>query len=262
MPEFVQTLNMQAGEIALRIVQSGTGKPFLLLHGGAGPASMRGLAEGLSSIGSTILPTHPGFDGQSRPSWLTTIRQLAEIYIALLEKMDMREVTIIGNSAGGWIAAEMALLGSSRIAGLVLMNAVGIDADPAGQPIADPMTVTPEKRASLAFHDPARFAIAPTGPDAAAAMVENQRTLRVYAGEPFMHDPTLRGRLADMTCPALLLWGESDGIVDIEYGKRFAAAIHGSRFDIVERAGHFPQIEQRDKVLQRIGEFASFRTPV
>lgn len=255
---------MPAGNVALHIAETGAGRPFLLLHGGAGPASMRGLGEGLSQIGSAILPTHPGFDGRLRPSWLTSIRQLAEIYTALLaeiytallEEMDVRDVTVIGNSAGGWIAAEMALLDASRIAGIVLMNAVGIDADLLGQPIVDPMVVSAEKRAALAFHDPASFAIAPSGPDAATAMAENQRTLRVYAGEPFMHDPTLRGRLADMACPALLLWGESDGIVDLEYGKRFAAAVPGSRFEIVERAGHFPQIEQRDEVLQRIGAFA------
>lgn len=247
---------MPAGNVALHIAETGAGRPFLLLHGGAGPASMRGLGEGLSQIGSAILPTHPGFDGRLRPSWLTSIRQLAEIYTALLEDMDVRDVTVIGNSAGGWIAAEMALLDASRIAGIVLMNAVGIDADPLGQSIVDPMVVSAEKRAALAFHDPASFAIAPSGPDAATAMAENQRTLRIYAGEPFMYDPTLRERLAGMTCPALLLWGESDGIVDLAYGRRYAAAIPGSRFETVACAGHFPHIEQRDEVMQRISVFA------
>jgi pimeloyl-ACP methyl ester carboxylesterase len=254
----VKSLKMPTGTVTLRLVEAGEGHRFLLLHGGVGPASMRGLAEGLSQIGAAILPTHPGFDGEPRPSWLTTIRQLAELYAAMLEEMDVRDVTVIGNSAGGWIAAEMALLGASRIAGIVLMNAVGIDADPLGQPIVEPMVVSPEKRALLAFHDPARFAIAPSGPEAAAAMIENQRTLRVYAGEPFMHDPTLRRRLAAMTRPALVLWGESDGVVDLAYGKRYAAAVPGSRFEAIAEAGPFPQIEQRDEVLRRIGGFAGF----
>jgi pimeloyl-ACP methyl ester carboxylesterase len=49
--------------------------------------------------------------------------------------------------------------------------------------------------------------------------------------------------------------GRLDGIVDKEYGRRFADSIPGARFEIVSDAGHFPQIEQTDKVLNLINEF-------
>lgn len=256
----VRLLSLPSGQLPLRVTEAGKGRAYLLLHGGAGPRSMQALCDALAASGKVVLPTHPGFEGEDRPDWLSSIRRLAECYVALLEDMNLRDVTVVGNSVGGWIAAEMGLLGSPRLGGIVLINAVGIDADVSGKPIVDPTAVSPDRRAALAFHDPERFAIAPKDPAGLAAMAENQRALHAYAGEPFMHDPTLRARLAGLSLPTLILWGESDGIVDVDYGRRYAAATHGSRFEIIAKAGHFPQIEQLSDVLHRIAAFGSVST--
>lgn len=252
-----RSLSLPSGRLSLRVAEAGEGRTYLLLHGGAGPRSMQALFDALATTGKVVLPTHPGFEGGDRPDWLSSVRQLAECYVALLEDMNLRDVTVVGNSVGGWIAAEMGLLGSPRLGGIVLINAVGIDPDVAGKPIADPMAVSAERRAALAFHDPERFAVAPKDPTELAALMENQRTLYTYAGEPFMHDPTLRARLADLSLPTLILWGESDGIVDVDYGRRYAAAIHDSRFEVIAKAGHFPQIEQLSEILHRVAAFGS-----
>jgi pimeloyl-ACP methyl ester carboxylesterase len=95
----------------------------------------------------------------------------------------------------------------------------------------------------------------PTGPQL-AVMAENQRTLRVYAGDR-MIDPNLRARLAQISIPAMVLWGESDRIVDADYGRRWAESIPGARFELVGEAGHFPQIERLGEVLRLIGDFAT-----
>ncbi|TXH99001.1 MAG: alpha/beta fold hydrolase, partial [Rhizobium sp.] len=134
-------LQRQEGEVAVRYDEAGEGRLYLLLHGGAGPKSMSGLADALAGDGKVVLPTHPGFDGQVRPDWLSSIRQLAEIYVDFVERQGAHNVTVIGSSVGGWIAAEMSLLAPSRISRLVLLNAVGIDPDPHGKPIVDRMTL-------------------------------------------------------------------------------------------------------------------------
>jgi pimeloyl-ACP methyl ester carboxylesterase len=247
---FAETLN-------LAITDDGEGRAFLILHGGAGPASMTGLAAALSQSARVVVPTLPGFNGEPRPERFTRIDDLATAFLALIERLDLSDVVILGSSAGGWIAAEMALRQSRRIAGIVLMNAAGIDADPTQRPIADPTAMTPAERSALAFHNPQRFAIAPPAPEAAAMLGRNQQALRVYAGEPFMHDPTLRSRLAAMSTPTMLIWGESDGIIDMDYGHRFANSIPGARFEPVSEAGHFPQIERLDEVLRLIGDFTA-----
>ena len=88
-------------------------------------------------------------------------------------------------------------------------------------------------------------------------MALNQRTLRVYAGEPFMHAPDLRERLASLKVPALVIWGEDDRIVDLDYGGRFASSMPNARFEPVAKAGHFPQIEKLDVVQRLFEEFVT-----
>ncbi|MFZ0178540.1 MAG: alpha/beta fold hydrolase [Candidatus Dormiibacterota bacterium] len=109
------------GPIEVTVADDGTGRPFLLLHGGAGAQSVAAFADLLvaSRQAHVITPTHPGFGVTPRPDSLDSIGGLARVYTALLDRLDVQHVTVVGNSMGGWIAAEMALLGSSRIAGVI-----------------------------------------------------------------------------------------------------------------------------------------------
>lgn len=68
---------------------------------------MAGLAGTLARAGHTILPTHPGFDGRPRPDWCARTADLALADLALLDRIGVDDVIVVGNSAGGWIAAEM-----------------------------------------------------------------------------------------------------------------------------------------------------------
>ncbi len=242
-------LSVLAETLSLTFTDAGAGRPYLLLHGGAGPGSMAGLAGALAKEGRSILPTHPGFDGQPRPEWFCGVRDLATAYLDLIERLDLEDVVLVGNSIGGWIAMEMGLRGSSRISGLVLLNAVGIEPNEETGEIADPAKLGP-KVAAYAFYDPERFAIVPTGPDAAATMARNRETLSVYAGGGLMYDPQLRGRLPQLITPTLVVWGESDRIVTPAYGRELAGLIPSAVFETVKGAGHFPQIEQLDTVVE------------
>ncbi|MFT4510330.1 alpha/beta fold hydrolase [Caballeronia sp. 15711] len=249
-----QTLHLFAESLPLAFFDHGSGRTFLILHGGAGPASVSGLASALSENGRAIVPTHPGFAGQPQPEWFHRVDDLALAYLALLERMDARKVILVGNSFGGWIAAEMALRNSPRVAGLVLLCAVGIDAAPDGRPIMNPATLSPADRAAYAFHNPKQFAMVPTTEDGMAMMTSNQKAMLSYSDGAFMHDPTLRERLAGVTIPSKVIWGESDRIVDIEYGRRFADSIPGAHFEVIAEAGHFPQIEKLERVLSLIND--------
>src|SRR3954466_1463704 len=94
------------GRVPVRLERQGSGRAVLVLHGGAGPSSVAGLAATLAAAGggSVIVPTHPGFDGTTRPDALASIGQLAETYAALLAELGLEDVLVIGNSVGGWIA--------------------------------------------------------------------------------------------------------------------------------------------------------------
>ncbi len=248
-------LVLLAGTLPLAVDEQGSGRPYLLLHGGAGPGLMAGLAAGLAPTGRAVLPTHPGFAGQPRPEWFRRVDDLVLGYLALLEQLDLHDVVVVGNSVGGWLAAELGLRVSPRVTALVLLDAVGLDPTPASGPIVDPATLAPAELLTYSFHDPGRFASAPTDPAAVAGMAANQQALHVYAGEPFMHDPGLRARLPGLALPTLVLWGASDRIVTPAYGRQFADLIPAAQFHSVPQAGHFPQIEQLDRVLALLKDF-------
>jgi pimeloyl-ACP methyl ester carboxylesterase len=243
------------GTVEVTFSDHGEGSPFLLLHGGGGPLTLSGFADMLAAEPArSITPTHPGFAGTSRPDALNSIRGLAELYVALLDALELQGVTVVGNSMGGWIAAEMALLRSARVSGLVLVDAVGIEVP--DNPVVDFFSLTPRQVAEHSYHDPDKFGIDPTKlpPEALAAMAANRAALTLYAGTA-MNDPSLARRLQGVTTRTLVLWGEADRIANAGYGRAFAAAIPGARFQLLEKTGHLPQIEAPAKLLDAIREF-------
>jgi pimeloyl-ACP methyl ester carboxylesterase len=243
--------------VKVSVTSYGSGQPFLLLHGGAGPQSVTGFAELLAATHDVqaLVPVHPGFGGTPRPDGLASIGQLAELYNSLVGQLGLADVTVVGNSLGGWITAEIALLQSPRVSRIVLIDAAGIDVP--GHPVADFFSMTMDEVFTRAFHNPEPFRIDPaTLPPAAQAIAAgNRAALAAYAGTS-MSDPGLAARLAILEVPTLVLWGDSDQIADPDYGRAYAAAIPRARFRLLGNTGHQPQQETPELVLQAIWDSA------
>lgn len=244
------------GPVRVEVTEHGAGRPFLLLHGGAGPQSVAGFAEQLAAAGSrVIVPVHPGFGGTARPEYLHSMRGLALTYTRLLDELDLTDVTVIGNSVGGWIAAEMAIHATGRMSAVVLVDAGGLQVD--AHPAADFFSLTPDQVTDLAYYQPEKFrvdvAALPDGARAAAAA--NRAALQAYTVRG-MTDPALLGQLGSVRIPALVVWGAADRIYPPEHGKAFAAAIPGARLVVLGEAGHLPQLEAPSALLAAVLDFA------
>ncbi len=152
----------------------------------------------------------------------------------------------------------MALHGSPRVSGLVLIDAVGIEVP--GHPVADFFSLSMDQVFSLIFHNPDPFRVDPTtlAPAAQAIAAGNRTALTVYAGTT-MSDATLAERLSTLEMPTLVLWGDSDQIADLDYGRAYAAAIPMARFQVLSDTGHMPQVETPDQTLQAIWARADTR---
>jgi pimeloyl-ACP methyl ester carboxylesterase len=240
------------GAVTVSVDERGEGQPFLLLHGGAGPQSMAGFAGLLadSQPGRVLTPVHPGFDGTPRPDALTTPAALAAVYRTLLDDLDIDDVTVIGGSIGGWIAAELALLASPRVSGIVLVSAVGIEVE--GHPVTDVSTLTLPENMALSYYNPGPFIpdLSTFTDEQKAGMAANSAALALYS--PTNTDTTLLGRLNRIEIPTLVISGEADQIAAPEYGRAFAEAIHFARYVLLPKTGHMPMIETPELLLATI----------
>ena len=244
-----------ANGLTLQIDERGSGSPVLVLHGGAGPQSVGGFAAAVSERRHVLTPTHPGFAGQPRPEWFDSVDHLADAYLELLEKLDLHDVMVVGFSIGGWIAAEIAARNTSHLSSIILVDAAGIQVE--GHEIADVFSLTPDGLSQLSYHNPAAFRVDPATitPEQAAGRAANFKTLAVYS-QGGMFNPQLRAQLKHVNIPALVVWGESDGVVDTDYGRAYAQSLPNARFEVIPEAGHMPQFEQPKRLLELVWAFA------
>jgi pimeloyl-ACP methyl ester carboxylesterase len=255
------TKELLAGSVPLSYLDLGEGAPILVLHGAGGLLPDAPFLAGLAKHGRVIAPTHPGFGRAVLPDWIDTVDDLAYIYLDLLDALDLRDVTVIGFSMGGWLAAEIAIKSTARIARLILVDAVGIKvSDRNTRDIADIFATDPAEMRRLTFHDPSKAPdLSGLSDEAMEIVARNREASALYLWEPYAHNPKLTRRLHRIDVPVLLLWGESDGIVTPAYGRAFAERIPGARFELIPAAGHAPQMEQPEEFVKHVARFLGER---
>jgi pimeloyl-ACP methyl ester carboxylesterase len=253
------TREVDARGVPLQVTEIGSGPPLLFLHGLHGLDADAECFALLAEHFRVLLPVHPGFGLSPREPWCNTVHDLAYLYLDLLAALDLREVHLVGSSFGGWVAAEMAVRSEDRLADLVLIDPLGIKVnDRWTRDITDIFATHPQELVRLAFHVPP---VAPPqsyvelSDDELLAELRNAEASAVYGWEPFMHDPKLRRLLGRITVPTLLVWGASDGIVKLDYGRAYQEAIPNAELVVIDAAAHYPHVEQPHVLVKHLDEF-------
>jgi pimeloyl-ACP methyl ester carboxylesterase len=228
----------------IRLMRGGAGSPLVVLHGATG-ASWLPFMQTLAQNFEVIAPEHPGFGESDTPDWLDTMHDLAYFYLDLLAELKLEAVHLVGLSFGGWIAAELAVRSTQRLASLTLAGAAGLHVDGVAQ--MDPFLVSDEQRLRNFFYDPKKAeevmarALRPELEDVA---LKNRTTVAKLTWQPRSHDPHLAKWLHRIDVPTLLIWGDHDRMFPVEHGRAYAELIPGAKLVIVPKCGHVPQIEQ------------------
>jgi pimeloyl-ACP methyl ester carboxylesterase len=240
-------------------LRAGQGPPVLVLPRDNGHAPTNAFLDQLAAGRTVYHPWYPGFHGGGEPSgwdWLTGVRDLAIVQIQFVKALGLDGLTLVGFGFGGWIAAEMASMQLSSLDALVLVAPMGLQ--PHREYIYDQFLVSTEAYARQGFADQAAFERVygeePGFEQLEAWETDREMTSRL-AWKPYMYNPALPRLLAGVRCPALVVWGDSDGIVPEECGGLYRAAIPGARLETVARAGHAVDLEQPGQLAGAVIEF-------
>jgi len=249
---------LTASGIELEVVRRGSGRPILVLHGFQTVDPEGGFVGLLAGHGEVIAPSGPGFGHSPRPKDFDTVYDLVHVYLEVLANLPGEKATLVGFSFGGWLAAELAVACSHRIDKLVLVDPVGIKISDRETPdILDVFNRSPDEVRRASWHDPERFApdFNAMSDQALTVYARNREALCLYAWHPYMYNPQLPRWLGRIKVPTLLIWGESDRVVTPDYGRAYSRLIPGSRFELIEAAGHHPEIEQPEAFAERVSRF-------
>jgi pimeloyl-ACP methyl ester carboxylesterase len=243
---------------ALSLARAGTGPALLVLHHDIGSPERLPFYDALARDFTVLVPSHPGYDRSERPAWLRNVRDVAAVHQWLLGAVGVTDVSVVGLGFGGWIAAEMASLAPRQFRRLVLVGAMGIK--PERSDIADQALVSYIDYVKLGFADLAAYARV-YGAEPSTATLEQwdlnrEMTFRI-AWKPYMYNASLPHLLGGVATPTLVVWGGDDRIVPLECGERYAKALPNARLHVIDRAGHFVDMERPDALARLVADFVN-----
>ena len=203
----------------------------------------------------------PGFGLSPMPRDTITIPGYGRTVNALCEQLGLGVVELVGNSMGGYIAAEVAIQFPSRVDRLILVSAAGISsADLAHRPILTLGRIATAITAWSAPHD-RQLASRPKARHLALALVARYPS-RLKAdlayegffkgtGKPGFEDALracldydFRDRLPEIRQPTLIVWGEQDSIIPVKDAHEFERLISDSRKVVMAETGHISMAER------------------
>src|SRR2546423_8382636 len=141
--------------IPVEALVAGAGPPLLFLHGGDYVAQTRPFIDRLAQHFRVVMPRPPGFGTTERPAWFRSVGDIAYLCLDLLDRLDLRDATVVGSSFGGWVALETAVRSTARIGRLVLIDSLGVQfGDREERDIADIYALPADEGLRRAFTDP------------------------------------------------------------------------------------------------------------
>jgi pimeloyl-ACP methyl ester carboxylesterase len=275
-PSLTRTVRTPAGDLEV-VDTGGDGPPLMFIHGVAGlwqnwllniPAFM--------DTHRVVVPDLPGFGRSPMPSEKISIKGYAKTVNALCDTLGIDCPVVVGNSMGGFVAAELAIAFPTRVNKLVLVSAVGLSIEYVRR---EPILAAARAWAMAATRAGAR----------SEHMIRRPRLRRVAlqsvvrypeklsypltwelvqgAGKPgFMPamealtDYSYREELPRIEVPTLIVWGRNDMLVPVDDAEEYERLIGANaRKEIFEDTGHVPMLERPSRFNELLKAFIAGR---
>jgi len=245
-------------------VGSGDEEPVALVHGLGG--QWQNWLENIPRLAldrRVVAMDLPGFGLTPEPEddEGISITRYGRCVNALCDRLGLGMVNLVGNSMGGYIAAEVAIQFPERVGRLVLVSAAGISS---AQTLQAPILTIGRVATAIATNSAARHRLLAARPVtrhmSLALVARHPRLLKpdlAYegffkgAGKPGFDDALrasleydFRDRLPEVKVPTLIVWGEKDSIIPVRDADEFERLIEDSRKVVMKDTGHIPMAER------------------
>jgi len=262
-------LDLGSGRPKLEVQEAGSGPNLLFLHG-AGGVAWDGALGILARHFHVYAPALPGF-GKSPSEGLELIDDQLELWqtgFDLIEALGLDKPLLVGESFGGWIAAEMAALRPKEVGKLAVLAPVGLWRD--ASPVADLFGLTLGELLPYLFYDMKSKAAVNMSALTSLMSDKDDRTqaqidalIAIFLGfrtaAKFLFpvpETGLERRLRRIRVPTLVLWGAQDRLIAPSYAEIFAKQVKNAQVQLIERCGHLIMAEQPEACAKEIQRFA------
>jgi pimeloyl-ACP methyl ester carboxylesterase len=259
---------METGVVPANVKVAGQGPAILLIHGfGAALDWWDEIAAPLAAQQRVIRVDLIGHGGTEAPSSGYSIERQAQLVAAVLDKLAVDRVTVIGHSMGGEVATALAEIKPERIERLILIDTpptaggtFSILTDACFTPVIGELLTRFQSdetlRRGLAqgfapnFDIPERFVADLKQLTYTAFRTAHNESVAFRTTQPTYE------RLAKLkpVPPLLVLFGSLDAILPAEHAK-FFERVPGARVTVIDGVGHSPMVEAPARTLQMIESF-------
>lgn len=251
------------------------GQPIRYYEAGpAGHASNLIFVHGLGSSGMTwaanigvaaekyhvYAPDQIGFGNSAKPLIDYKIETFVEFLAGFMRALGIPKAALVGNSLGGWIAADFAVQHPEMVDKLVLVDAAGMRrVGPTPQPAIDlnPSSLESMRKILESVVYDKRIV---TDQFVRQAFEQHLRSgdgytiARVMAGI-VSSDQYEDQKASAINSPTLVLWGHDDALIPLSSAERYQKAIRGSKLVVFSQCGHIPQLEKSLQFNQALLDF-------
>ena len=260
-PQFTEMrVQVDGGTVAART--GGAGAPMVLFHSLlADDTSFDRIAGTLAGTHKLVILNLPGFGASDRVEG--GLEAVADRVAAALKAMNLEQPPVfLGNGYGGFVALMTAIRHPGIASRLVLADCGAAFSDP-GRAAFRGMSAGAKEKGLAGISDVAmRRLFAPSYQAAHPELIEERRARFVAVDPETFHAACaalatldVRGQLAQVKVPALVLVGEHDEATPPPMSKELAAGLPDAQLVILPGCAHVPQLQEPELFLDAIREF-------
>lgn len=243
---------------------SAAGAPVVFLHGW--PDSWFSFSRVLALLPEDLRGLafdQRGFGESDRPVSGYSIAEMAADAVALLDALGIEQATLVGHSFGTFVARQVAIAHSERVAALMLIGTGFPASNPVMRELQNSLSDLPDPiPEQFAREFQASTVHQPVPPEFFDRIIVESlklppRLWHLLVDRLVEYDDSQQ--LARIRAPTRLLWGDHDALFSREEQDRFVAALPAARLTVYEETGHCPNWERPQKVAADIAAFVPRR---